>query len=385
MSTFRAVRLLNLRRIRNQPLRAILAVIAVAAGVSLAVATLVDQTSFSHALSTFGRQVAGPAPIRVAGASSHGGISQVTLDRVAAVPGVAAAVPVVQTVTEAVDSHGGRTLIAAFGVDCRAEALLGRIGCSPDAVARAKDTDPPIMSARLARQLGRDGVMRTDLGRVPVVGGVATAELDRFNAGRIAVFPLPVAQRIFMRPGAVDSVYVVPKPGVRVGQLRADVARAAGPWNLVQSGNEPPRAARQPGPTFSLLFVIGLFALAIGAQLVYNTITLSLEERRKELAIAGALGGTTGLIIGGALIEAGVLGLAGGLLGVAGGIVAAGPLVAGLSTFIEKFAGIHVGVHVTPMVVVAGAALGVLVSVLAALPPARRATRIDPCEVLRES
>ena len=384
MSTLRAVRLLNLRRIRNQPLRATLAVIAVAAGVSLAVATLVDQTSFSYALHEFGRQVSGPAPIRVSGASSHGGVSQATLDRVAAVPGVGAAVPVVQTVTHAVDSRGRQTLITAFGVDCRAEALLGRIGCSPEAVARAKDTDPPILSARLSRQLGSAGVIRTDAGRSPIAGGLTAPQLDRFNAGRVAIFPLPVAQRIFMRPGAYDALYVVPQPGAPVARLRADVARAAGPWNQVHAGAEPPREARQPGPTFSLLFVIGLFALAIGAQLVYNTITLSLEERRKELAIAGALGGTAGLIIGGALVEAGLLGLAGGLIGVAGGIVAAGPLVAGLSTFIEKFAGIHIGVHVTPMVVVAGAVMGVLVSVLAALPPARRATRVDVASELHD-
>ena len=82
-------------------------------------------------------------------------------------------------------------------------------------------------------------------------------------------------------------------------------------------------------------------------------------------------------MVGGIVAEAAVLGLVGGLLGVLGGMVAAGPLVAGVSSFVEKFSGIHVSVHVTPSVVVAGAALGVIVSVLASLVPARRAARVD--------
>src|SRR5207248_2035765 len=234
-----------------------------------------DQTSFSHALNSFGRRVAGPAPIRVSGAASRGGVTQATLDRVAAVPGVAAAVPIVQTVTFAVDSRGEQTLIAVFGVDCRAEAILRPFGCRPEGVAQAKDTDPPILSARLARQLGPQGAIRTDLGRTPSAGGLTVPDLDRFNDGRLAIFAMPVAQRVFMRPGSFDAVYVVPAKGVPVERLQADLARATGPWIKVESGNSPPRSARQPGPTFSLLFVIGLFALAIGAQLVYNTITLS--------------------------------------------------------------------------------------------------------------
>lgn len=381
----RALRQLHLRHIRQQPLRSALAVIAVAAGVSLAVATLIDQASFSHSIDSFGRQVAGPAPLRVVGSSSHGGVDQSTVDRIAAVPGVASAVPVVQAVAIAETPAGRTTLVAALGVDCRIEALFGRLGCSPAAIAAAKDDAPPMTSARFLREMGRGAVVRTDVGRIPLTGGLVAPALDRFNSGRVVIFPLPVAQRQFFREGAVDAVYVSPKPGVPIATLRAAVGAAAGRWNHVEAGRTPPAASRQPGPTFSLMFVIGLFALAIGAQLVFNVVNLSLEERRRELAVTGALGGTARFIMGGALLEAGILGLGGGLLGVGGGVIASRPLVASLSTFIEKYSGIHVAVYVPGAIVVAGALLGGAVSVLAAWVPARRATRLDIAGELRDA
>jgi len=54
--------------------------------------------------------------------------------------------------------------VLALGLDCRVESLLGPVGCSPEAMARARDTDPPLVSAILARRLGPRGVIRTDVG-----------------------------------------------------------------------------------------------------------------------------------------------------------------------------------------------------------------------------
>ena len=95
----RAARLLNLRRMRRQPLRVVLAVFAVAAGISLAMAIFVVSSSMSTSFAKFGRSLAGPAPLRIVGATSRGGLDEHVLDTVNRTPGVAAAVPVVQAVT----------------------------------------------------------------------------------------------------------------------------------------------------------------------------------------------------------------------------------------------------------------------------------------------
>jgi putative ABC transport system permease protein len=105
--------------------------------------------------------------------------------------------------------------------------------------------------------------------------------------------------------------------------------------------------------------------------------TLSLEERRRELAIEAALGGTPRAVLFGVLGEAAVLGLAGGAVGIGFGLLAARPFVSSISHYAEQTAGIHLSVHTTAMNAVIGLAIGVAASVVAALVPARRAARLD--------
>src|SRR5581483_1289147 len=110
---------------------------------------------------------------------------------------------------------------------------------------------------------------------------------------------------------------------------------------------------------------------------VYDTVSLSVEERRRDLAIVGALGGRSRTIVGGTMVETGILGLIGGLLGGAGAIVLARPITASMSTFTTRFVGVPVTVHVTAVPFVLGAVLGTVVGAAAAWWPARRATRMD--------
>src|SRR6266550_7354965 len=72
----RVARLLNLRRIRQQPMRAVLAVIAVAGGVALGASLLVVRDSVKGSYADFGRALGGPARLRVVGAAARGGLDQ---------------------------------------------------------------------------------------------------------------------------------------------------------------------------------------------------------------------------------------------------------------------------------------------------------------------
>jgi putative ABC transport system permease protein len=376
----RAVRLLNLRRLRKQPLRALIATVAVAAGVSLAVSVIVVVDSVNAAVVDFSRAVAGPTPLRVVGAAVRGGIEESVVAEVEATSGVADAVPMVQTVAVAEDTGGTQLPIVAFGVDCRVEKLFGALGCDPAALAASASspaTPPPLLSQKLTRRLGPGAHLRTDLGRVPLTGP-AVQELDRLNDGRIAVFPLPVAQREFVRPGRVDVIYVRPLPGADVDDLQQRLQRVVGVHNGVLAVDDPPAQAGIVTKVFvPLLGLVSMFSLGVGAVLVYNTVALSLEERRRQLAIVGALGASPRRLLVGTLAESAVLGLIGGLLGAAGGVLVAGPVTAGLNDFTEKGLGLRVPVHVSPSAIVIAAVLGLLVSVVASIAPARRALRMD--------
>src|SRR5206468_3394181 len=125
---------------------------------------------------------------------------------------------------------------------------------------------------------------------------------------------------------------------------------------------------------FSILAVLGL---GIGAVLVYNTVALSMEERRLQLAIVSALGGTRRTLMAGALAEAGALGLVGGLLGVPGGIVLARPIVGSLARFTENIVALPLRVHVSAVSVLAGAGIGIAMAIVGAALAARKALRLD--------
>jgi putative ABC transport system permease protein len=117
--------------------------------------------------------------------------------------------------------------------------------------------------------------------------------------------------------------------------------------------------------------------VAIAAVLVYDVISLSLEERRRNLAVVAAVGGSRRVVVGGTMLEGAALGLAGGVIGAIGAILLARPITASMSSFTEKFVGIPFGVHVSAMPFVVGAVMGTLIGAAATWLPARRAMRMD--------
>lgn len=375
---FRAVRWLNLRRLRSHPLRLGLAVLCVAAGVSLGVSVIVLTSSVTSSLKSFGERLAGPAPLRVVGATARGGLMQSVVGVVQQTPGVAAAVPVVQAVTVTSSDRGHSVTTLALGIDCRVQALAGNFGCSQPALAAFDRLGGVLISSTLAQRLGPNPTIRTDLGSSPVLTAPPHSLLDGFNHGDVAVLGLPLAQRLFDRPGRLDAIYVLPARGVNVAELSRVLQRNLGSWNGVLKGNDPPPGVSIASSSFLPIFtLLALFALGVGAVLVFNILSLSAEERRTELAIVAALGGTTETIIGGAASEGAVIGLAGGLLGSFGGLLLAHPLTSSLSSFTRPYLGVGIGVHMTAVAFLIGCAIGASVGSIAAVVAARRSTRMD--------
>lgn len=375
----RAIRLLALRRLRQQPLRALIAAVTIGAGASLAVAILITSSSLDRSVREEGAKLAGPTPLRVVGATARGGIDQSVVEKVKAVPGVAGAIPLVQAVTIAEGANRQSVPVVALGVDCSIEALIGSFGCTPDGLAAATAAGAqPLVSSRLVAELGDGAVVRTDLRRIPLAGATPFSALDSLNDGHMVVFPLPQAQSELARPATIDVIYVQVAAGADLETVQRDLEAAVGPVNGVLDAADPPPLVGVVLIAFLPLFsILAILVLAIGSVLVHNTVTLSMEERRRQLAIVGALGGTARTIVGGVLVEATVLGLVGGVIGAAGGAIVARPIASGLSDFTTKTTGIPITVHLEPGVVGVALLVGVLVAVLSSIRPARRALRMD--------
>ena len=313
----RTFHLLVLRRLVQVPLRTAMTVLAIAAGVALAVSISVLLSSIDRSLGDFGRGLAGPADLRITGATLRGGLPVSALDTAVAVAGVAQVVPMVQTVAPTQEAPGGDAEPAlVLGVDCRVELLVGTFGCDPAALATAAG---PIAIGP-AQAAGPDAVLRTDRGRVELGGTPVADALGLVGGGHVVVLPLARAQELFTRPAQVDVAYVLLTPEAEPTVVRKELQAALGEHLPVLAAADPPAGASAVlGAALPIYSLLGIFALGIGGVLVANTASMSLESRRRELAVLGALGGRTRTVVGATVAEMAMLGAAGGLLGSFGG------------------------------------------------------------------
>lgn len=381
----RSLWLLNLRRLRQQPLRAAIAIVAVAGGVALTLGVFVARTSVDRSFDSLGRAVTGDATLRVRGPVEYGGLDAAVAGRVAAVDGVAAAVPLVNTVVVATDSEGEDLLVPAFGVDCSVERIVGTFGCDPAALeAVAEAGDVPIVSRRLASRLGERGLVRTNAGVVPIAGAPTSSELDALNDGDVVVWPLATAQRLLTREGRLDQLLIVPEPGTDAAGLRDRVVEAVGHHNVVAGVDGALGGSYVADEILRGLLLTSTMGLLIGVQLVHSTFALAFEERRRELATSAAIGAGPRLVAIGLLSEAAILGVGGGLLGTFGAALVGRAFVDTLATQIGRTAGLRLQVHLTAGFVIAGIAIGVGAAVVAAVRPARAAAKLDLAAELAE-
>jgi putative ABC transport system permease protein len=376
----RLLRLLMLRSARRRPLRTLLTLTAVAAGTSMALSVFVVRQSVHHSLVHFERELAGPAGLRVVGATRRGAIGPELVERVAGTRGVAAAVPVVQAVTAVEtddppggvqDESGDQLTVLVLGVDCRAEALIGPFGCSSTAVA--DQGDRPLA---VGPDVPEDGRILTGAGLVPLRDVPRLGTFGGVAGGRVVVYSLASAQRLFARGGGVDVVYVLAERGTGLETLGARLERAVGPQNAVLTADQgPPELELYLGNLWPLFTLLALFAMGIGASLVYDTVSLTLDERRHEFAVVAALGATPRMLRAVGLTEACALGAAGGLVGAVGGLAVARSLLANLSMFTERAAGVPLELHLAPVSFVLACGFGVAVALLAAWVPVHRTLR----------
>ena len=194
------------------------------------------------------------------------------------------------------------------------------------------------------------------------------------------MFSLPASQRHFTRPEGVDSILVLPERGADVTALRATLDRVVGPQNRVYDATTPLGGGGFADVTSiftPFLFLISLIGLVIGAQLVRNSMDLSLEERRRELATTSALGASARDVVTGVVAESVVVGALGSVLAVLGGAVIASAFVDKLSNELAKQTGLRASVAMSTSAIVMGVVIAIGVSVVASIGPARRASRLD--------
>ena len=219
-----------------------------------------------------------------------------------------------------------------------------------------------------------------------IVGVVGFGDRDSLPGATVAVFDLATAQQAFDVDG-LSQVSVVAADGVAVDDLRARLGGALGPTVEIASSQDTAAAAADAARDQLqflpiLLGVLAVTALLIGGFLIANTFSILVAQRTREFATLRAVGATGRQVTASVLGEAAVVGITASALGTLAGVVAAQGMRALISAF-------GVALPDGPLVVAgrtvaAGLAIGIVVTIVSAVGPARRAARIPPVEAMRE-
>jgi putative ABC transport system permease protein len=222
--------------------------------------------------------------------------------------------------------------------------------------------------------------------RLRIVGIVKFGTADSIASGNGVLFTQAAAQRLMAEPGRFDEISVVADQGVSQEQLRDRLAVAL-PGADVVTGKamvaENDRTIKKAVKGLNQgLQAFALIALFVGSFIIYNTFSILVAQRGKEMALLRAIGASRRQVLGSVLLEAVVVGLIAALLGVAAGVGVAIGLRALLSGFgLEIPAG---SIVLAPRTVLVSLLTGVLVSAASAVLPARKAAKAPPIAAMRD-
>jgi len=218
-----------------------------------------------------------------------------------------------------------------------------------------------------------------------ITGIVTFGTADNLAGATLAGFDLPTAQTLFNTHGSYDTIDVLAKPGADNIRLERAIAKILPPGVQVVTGatvvSELSSAVSNALSFLStVLLVFALISLFVGSFTIFNTFSITVGQRTRELALLRMVGASRRQVFRSVLAEAVIVGFAASLIGLGLGVLAAIALRALLGAFgvtlpsaTLVFEGRTVAVAL---------AVGVGVTVVSAIGPARRAVRIAPVAAL---
>lgn len=395
---------LTVRELAAKKLRLMTTAIAVMLGVAFMAGTLVLTATISKTFDGLFADTYAGTDAYVRGTSeidANFGVQRPRLDAsivdtIATVDGVAAAEAKVSGYAQLVDSDGQPVGDPGEGAPTFGESWMtvealnpyrivdGRAPSRPDEIVidrhSAKTSD--IQVGDTATVLTKHGAQAFTVSGIATFGGA-----DSMGGASAVLFDLPTAQALVAEPGLVDAVAVVAADGVSPQQLDDSISQVlpAGAESL--TGAEITAETQgnvKDGLSFfnTFLMVFAAIALFVGAFIIFNTFSIIVAQRQREMALLRALGASNRQVTRSVIIEATAVGFASSLAGVGAGIGVAGLLKMLLAAFgVDIPAGslvVTMGTVITCLVV------GTVVTVASALLPARRAGKVPPVAAMRE-
>jgi putative ABC transport system permease protein len=220
------------------------------------------------------------------------------------------------------------------------------------------------------------------------VQGIATfGSIDNLGGTSLAIFDVKTAQSLFDKAGQFDSISIKAADGASPGQVTKDVKPLLTKGLVVQTGDAQAKAdAKDTSESLKFItyFLLGFggIALFVGAFVILNTLSITVAQRSREFATLRTLGASRRQVMRSVVIEGLVVGIVASLLGLALGLGIAKGMTALFSAMGVDLP--KAGTVFASRTVIVAMLTGTLVTLVASIVPARRATRVPPISAVRE-
>jgi putative ABC transport system permease protein len=397
------MRQVTLRGLLAHKLRLALTALAIVLGVTFISGTFVLTDTLNNTFSTLFTSVYSKIDFQVRGVAQFGSGASATrnplpeslLARVQSVPGVGGTYGEVQGYAQFI-AHDGKPISSSVGTlgvgfDTNPQiSSLHLIAGNPPTTS-----DDVVMDAATAKSYDfsvgqRVGILSAGLksAQTFTITGIAQfGNADNLAGATLAAFTLPTAQRVVGETGLFNFIDVIAKPGAGKAAVQRSIAQALPSDAEVVTAqtliNDEETTVSQALSFFNTaLLIFALISLFVGAFTIYNTFSIIVGQRTRELALLRVVGASQGQVLRSVLTEAAIVGFVSSAIGVGLGVAAAIGLEALLSGFGTS---LPTGpLTFEPRTAIVGLAVGTLVTVVSAIGPARNAVRIPPVAALTD-
>ncbi len=386
-------------------LRLALSALAVVVGVSFVTGTFVLTDTLNHTFDTLFSNINAKVNVEVRGRNALGDNTSANASRaplpaslvakVRAVPGVRAAVGGVTGQAQVINPKTGQ----ALGSSGAPPIGLNWTGGQPTSTATIATGRAPRAGEIVIDKSSADGahlVLGTRLevqskgppARYTLVGTFRIAGQDSLGGASVTAFDTATAQKVLLAPGQFSTIDVAALGELSQTAVRDRVARVlpAGDEAITgkQLADESASAVKKAiGGFSSFLLVFAFISIFVGAFIIFNTFTMLVAQRVRELALLRAIGASRGQVRRAVQIEA----LAVGIVGATVGLVLGAGLAIVLKALTAAF-GVELpssGLVFKPRTFIAAYGVGVLVTSAAAYIPGRKAATVPPVAAMRET
>ncbi|HEY3462114.1 MAG TPA: FtsX-like permease family protein [Gaiellaceae bacterium] len=223
--------------------------------------------------------------------------------------------------------------------------------------------------------------------RMKISGLVHFGGAASLGGATLSGFNLPTAQRLFERVGKLDQIRAKAKAGVTPAKLAAEIRNVLPRGTQVRTGQAQAKEDAKDTESFlnflqDFLLAFGGIALFVGSFVIANSLSITIAQRTRELATLRTLGASRRQVRTQIVVEGIAIGSLASVVGIGVGL----GLGVGLFKLFDAvgFTLPNNGLVLHSRTVIVALVVGILVTVLASLRPAIRATRVPPIAAVRE-